>query len=591
LVYIQGKRLCKVLFALYNDDVKSRGQENSKKSLILLAGPAVSLAITPFLTFDVLTPPKLMALTIFGGIGLGTIIVNRRKLTSKKFKPLFFLSIFFLLALISSLFLSGSNLVTQLYGVHGRHTGLIAYFSLTFILISIVLKASMSNVKFGVQLFIATGAFSYFYGYLQVLKLDPLPWSRDSWVVGTFANPNFFSSFIGLTLVLAIAYLLNKSLRNKFRLYGIVSVALGLILLARIGSTQGFIVLFVGSSFVFLTKLYTSSKFSRIFYPFLVLFLVCLILLVLDIFQKAPWSSKLYKMSVSARGDYWRAALEIMKDEPWTGVGIDQFRNWYPRYRDLNSLNHGESLTLADASHNIFLDFGVSGGVFLFVAYVSLVILTLVASVRLIKRMQKFQPEVVGIIGVWLGYQVQSVISINQFPIAIWGWIMSGLIIGLEISDRPSGNIEPEQDNYEVSKKRMVRKPKNRKATAESIYPFIGAVVGICLVWPLISAHINYNSALKSANPLLLIKAANQFPKEALRMSMAAESVSLMGFPRDGYELAKKASDFDPNFSIPWKVMATFPRISEVEKELIQNKINLLDPYFNETERRRLALK
>jgi hypothetical protein len=74
-------------------------------------------------------------------------------------------------------------------------------------------------------------------------------------------------------------------------------------------------------------------------------------------------------------------------------------------------------------------------------------------------------------------------------------------------------------------------------------------------------------------------------------MSMAAESVSLMGFPRDGYELAKQASNFDPNFSIPWKIMATFPRVSEAEKKLIQEKLNLLDPYFNEAERRRLALK
>jgi O-antigen ligase len=572
--------------------VKTQPQENSKKSLILLAGPAVSLAITPFLTFDVLTPPKLLALTIFGGIGLGTIIVNRGKLTSKKFKPLFFVSMFFLLALISSFFLSGGNLVTQLYGVHGRHTGLIAYFCLTFILISTVIKASMANVKFGVQLFLATGAFSYFYGYLQVFKLDPLPWQRDySWVVGTFANPNFFSSFIALTLILTTAYLFDNSHGNKFRFYAFLSSVLGLILLGRIGSTQGFIVLFVGLSFVFLMKIYTTSRFSRMLYPFLVLFLIGLIVAILDIFQKAPWSSKLYKMSVSARGDYWRAAIEIMKDEPWTGVGIDGFRNWYPRYRDLNSLNHGESLTLADASHNIFLDFGVNGGVFLFLAYVFLVILTLVASVRLISRMQKFQPEVVGIIGIWLGYQAQSVISINQFPLAIWGWIISGLIIGLEICDRPSGNIESKPDDYDMSKKRIARKSKNHKKKAESTYSFIGAVIGICLIWPLMSAHMNYVSALKSANPVLLIKAANQFPKDALRMSMAAESVSLMGFPRDGYELAKQASNFDPNFSIPWKIMATFPRVSEVEKKLIQEKLNLLDPYFNEAERRRLALK
>jgi hypothetical protein len=227
----------------------------------------------------------------------------------------------------------------------------------------------------------------------------------------------------------------------------------------------------------------------------------------------------------------------------------------------------------------------------LLISYVSMLILTLIATVRIIKRMQSFNPAIIGVIGVWIGYQTQSLVSINHLGLAVFGWIYSGLIIGYELHDRPKTNTESNERSPKIQSGRNSINGKSSQKLNSWASPLVGAILGFSLVWPLMSAHINYNTAMENADPILLLKAANQFPKDALRMSMAAESVSLMGFPRDGYGLAKQASIFDPNFSVPWKIMATFPRVSEDEKKQIQEKLNELDPLFNEAEKRRLALK
>jgi O-antigen ligase len=564
----------------------------NKTQFILLAGPFVGLVLTPYLTFDAVNPPKLLALVVFGGVALGILISDGKKLKEPSLRPIILCSALFFLSLLSSFLFSGSNRITQLYGVHGRHTGLIAYFSLCFLMLAVSLNATLQNIRYAMKILLILGIFSFTYGFLQRIDLEPLPWERnESWIVGTFANPNFFSSFIAFVSILLLTYFFQDAIGKKMRMYVLILFMFGVYLLIQIGSTQGFVVVLIGSSFVLLMRIRLNAKFSKTFYPLIVIAFISIIGAVLDILQKTPWDSKLYKLSVSARGDFWRAAVQIIRDHPWTGVGLDAFRNLYPIYRDSNSLNHGEASSLTDAAHNIFLDFGVNGGVFLFISYISMVILTLVAAVRLIKRMQNFDPAIIGLIGVWGAYQVQSLISIDHLGLTVWGWICSGLIIGFEILDRPQKKIESNDHSPKIQSGRNSNRPKNSQKLSSWAFPLSGAVLGFCLVWPLMSAHINYNTAMKNADPLLLLKAANQFPKDALRMSMAAESVSLMGFPGDGYDLAKKASIFDPNFSVPWKLMATFPRASEEEKRQIREKLNKLDPLFYEAEKRRLAIK
>ena len=93
-----------------------------------------------------------------------------------------------------------------------------------------------------------------------------------------------------------------------------------------------------------------------------------------------------------------------------------------------------KSLTVqSNAAHNVFLDIGSNGGFILIILYLIIVVSIFYLGVKNILRMEKFDPFYTAIFASWVGYQAQSVISINQIGLALWGWVLSGLIIGYEI--------------------------------------------------------------------------------------------------------------------------------------------------------------
>ena len=64
------------------------------------------------------------------------------------------------------------------------------------------------------------------------------------------------------------------------------------------------------------------------------------------------------------------------------------------------------------------------------------------------KRKTEFDVIFATIVAAWVAYQAQSLISINQLGLGVWGWSLSGLIIGYELNTRPDaveGNAKPAQ--------------------------------------------------------------------------------------------------------------------------------------------------
>ncbi len=560
--------------------------------IVILSGIFTSLALTPRISFDAVNPPKFLILSIFGGISGGIVYSKRAQLLSKNYRTLNFAGVFFVAALFLTFIFSSGNKLTQFYGIHGRHTGLITYLALSLIMIAATLTTTIHTSTYVFRIICLTSFFSTFYGTIQYLGLDPFPWNRaDSWIVGTFANPNFFSSFLAISNIFLFSFLLQNQLKIKSRILTSVYIIYTFFLMIKVDSTQGFLVFISGAMFISILRIKGTNKFKRMTIPLFFVGLFTLVILILDILQKVPWSPVLYKDTVSVRGDFWRAASKIIFDHPWFGVGFDGFRNWYPRYRDLKSLEHGEAESMTDAAHNVFLDFALNGGLPLFGAYMFLVSFTVYSIIRIFKRSSEYNFATVGVISSWVGYQVQSFISINHLGLAVWGWLFSGIIIGYEILTRQpllTSAIPPETGLRNAKVNQRKRKAKTEKALAPSL---IGGLVGAAISFPIFAVNVSTASALQSGNPVALIEASLQWPQDGLRMSIASDYVTLMGYPRDAYELARKAAEFDPEFSVPWKYLATFPKISEEEKRKINMKLDELDPLFREYERARIAPK
>jgi tetratricopeptide (TPR) repeat protein len=168
-------------------------------------------------------------------------------------------------------------------------------------------------------------------------------------------------------------------------------------------------------------------------------------LAIAGMLQKGPLAALLYKASVSVRGFYWDAAIEMFRNYPLTGVGFDHYGYYFKELRSVEyPLRYGFDLTSSNA-HNTFLQMFSTGGLFLGLSYLVLVISTLIVGLKLVKDSDSNQRVLsLGLLSAWIAFQAQSVISIDNIGISVWGWLLTGSIFGLASKKELQKNlIEP----------------------------------------------------------------------------------------------------------------------------------------------------
>ena len=286
-------------------------------------------------------------------------------------------------------------------------------------------------------------------------------------------------------------------------------------MIVKTDSQQGLLVLAGGIVIVGLIWIFR-SRFKIATIPALVLSGIGVVFVALGSLNSGPLASLLYKASVTYRGDYWRAGWKMTVEHPLLGVGLDSYGDWYRRARTLEAtLRRGPEVT-SNAAHNVLLDFSSNGGFPLALIYLALMVLVVISGIKLLKRSNSFDPAVSGLIAVWIAYQAQSIISLNQLGLAVWGWIISGLIIGYEINTRPAEVLQ--EVKSPVSKGRNVKKQVGESVSPKTLVSmFVGAVVGLLVGLPPFIASAQFKSALESGDALKVEKSAYIWPDEPMR--------------------------------------------------------------------------
>jgi O-antigen ligase len=300
----------------------------------------------------------------------------------------------------------------------------------------LVLSANKAQLNGIILILVFTGVISALYGVIQFLSFDPFDWINPySPVFGFFGNPNFQASFMGISASAALAFVFNS---NKWGLVMIVFtfyIGLAILIVYLSKSQQGYLVFGAGTSVVMFFWIRAHSRFPRFTPLYILVWLTGIFITLIDILQKSPWQPVLYKPSVTFRGDFWRTGWNITKDNPIFGVGLDGYRDSYRLYRDQIAAERNPT-AMVDSAHNVFLDISSGGGFPLLVIYCSLILLVIISILKVIRREKEFNYAFAASSGAWVAYQAQSLISINQIGLAIWGWVLSGAIIGYEINTR-----------------------------------------------------------------------------------------------------------------------------------------------------------
>jgi len=264
-------------------------------------------------------------------------------------------------------------------------------------------------------------------------------------------------------------------------------------------------------------------------------------------------------------------------DHPLTGVGMDSYGDWYRRARSENAATvlPGPN-TITNAAHNVVLDFFAYGGFPLLIAYLGMLLLTGFAAFKVIRRSKRYDPIFVAMFGAWTCYQVQSLISINQVGLALWGWILTGALIAYERATR-----EQVVESQGIAKKVSPSKRQANSVFSPQLVAGLGVVAGLLIAVPPLSADSKWRSALDSKDATRVMTALEPSylnPSDSQRYAQAVQLFASSNLMDQARIIALKATAYNPDHFDSWKILYFLSNSTEEEKALALKNMKRLDP-------------
>jgi O-antigen ligase len=539
---------------------------------VLLAVTSVSLLVAPFASLDPVNLPKLCLLILLAFVAAGLVFSKKRFLFSKLYRmPVIAIGLFILQLCLVFLF-DDRTFALKFYGTASRNTGFIAYLSLSFLLLAAIASASYLLIARYVWALMVVGTILGLYGVAQSKGYDFYEFDNAyaSNVFGSFGNQNFQSAFMGITASVAVSLIVFSKLKNYLRLI-LLAISLLAIYNISLSSQQGYLNLIAGIAAAAIVYFFM-TKHSIFGWTLLGLTAAGSFFVLLGLLNAGPLAQLLYKSSLQAREFYWRAAFRMMLENPFLGVGMDGFGDWFRRTRPSDYSARG-FLTVSDTAHNIPLDIGSSGGFPLLTLYLAIIALAFFAIVKVIKRKGEFDVFFAAIVAAWVAYQAQSLISINQLGLGVWGWSLTGLLIGYEINTR------------DISSKENVKSIPKGKRIAEKLsagailVTFITGSIGLAISIPPYLAADRFYKSLKSGDANVIQPAAYVQPYDRSRFVYVARILKENKLEDRAIIVLRDASKIYPDSYEIWNIWVGITSASPNDVDRAKAEMKRLDPF------------
>jgi O-antigen ligase/Flp pilus assembly protein TadD len=484
---------------------RDRSAHLQASNWLMVGGSLVTLFLWANLS-DPFNAPKSWVLFIFAAYlagWLGFQIKDAMKNGILKVATL--LSGLFILFMFLS-FLATGDKYTAFFGEIARRTGFLTYLSLTIFFLTALFIFRLSNISRFDLVTLIVGPIVGFYGFCQHFKIDAIKWNNPyNSVLSTLGNPDFASAVMGIFVVLLFGVVLNASKALWIRIYAFASVLLLLVTIIFSQARQGLLAALIGIGCIVVVFLWQKNKVVG--FAAAGLGVLGLIIGVIGMLGSGPLAKYLYKASVTYRGDYWRAGINMFKHHFLFGVGLDRYGSYFRQYRDVTqSLRRGPD-TISNAAHNVPIQLASTGGIFVLLSFLALFIFIAWRGIIAIRRTSGVQQLVISsYVSAWVTYEAQSFISIDNVGIAIWGWILGGVIIGLSITEGAEP-VSSHPMNVKANKNRKSNRTKvrankaNKENIAQPLISAIAATVAIAIVIPLFLADAQVKMAQSYSKP------------------------------------------------------------------------------------------
>ena len=225
------------------------------------------------------------------------------------------------------------------------------------------------------------------------------------------------------------------------------------------------------------------------------------------------------------------------------------------------------------------MDVFSGGGFPLLFSYLFIFGLVLFSIFKVWKRTSRYDSVFVALTVGWVCYQAQSLISINQIGLAVWGWLFGGALIAYEVASR--------DPNFHVGVIHRRKKSKGIRKNGSSVVEtpagvtfvaFIGFVVGVVVAAPPAIADAKWRNALSSGDIAKVQTALDSWPKDSSRLAQGTSILSDNKLDDLAYKYAKLATEFNSDFFDAWRLLAAVKLSTEADKKLAAENLHRLDP-------------
>lgn len=538
------------------------------------AGFTTILVVTGTVT-DPVNAPKLLSLGIVAFAGLFVLMFSNLKGVLVGYKAEVLAVSLFMISAINSVVWSQSPLSQSFYGVYGRNNGLLAYLSLSIVLICALTLSSRLGFKSILSALLVAGFVNVIYCLWVVIFGDFIGWNNPYGnILGTLGNPNFIGAFLGIFISVFVAFSVSKNSHRFYRYSATLVIPVTFFEIMESHAVQGRVVAAAGISIVFFY--FIRERFSKLMLRLYVT--VCMSLGILSLMgalQMGPFTDFIYKRSISLRGQYWLSGWNTGVTNPFSGVGMDSLGDWYRRTRDPHALVLPGVDTVINAAHNVILDMFAFGGIPLLISYLLIIIVTSVSIFKVTRRVKAFDPVFVALVVAWVGYQLQSIISINQIGLAIWGWLISGALIAFEKTTR----IKLEEQAIPKRNKTLISKgTQNIHLTMVAIF---GALVGVLVGIPPYMADSKWREAqLQQSLPKTEASMLPSFfnPQNTMKYGVNIGTLESSQLFELSHKYALQAVEWNPEVYDLWKSLYFLKNTTTEEKKLALANMKRLDP-------------
>jgi O-antigen ligase len=527
---------------------KKRQIENSSVIWWIFGGCSATTLYFNSKIQDPFNSPKMWIIFLISAWLIGHIVAIKHKPVQDGSNKIFGLLLicFALFGFIAAVVTDVS--FTAFFGEIQRRNGFLTYLALSIFMLAAAVFVRLESVKRLNYVAFATGVVLGTYGLMQISGLDFIQWNNPyNAVISTVGNPNFAAAVMAMMASIVFGPVLNNSFNVYYRVASLFLTVLLLITIYLSDARQGLIAFAIGVGVYVIIWLY--NRKSKLRHLVLGSSLLVGVFAVLGMLQIGPLTSYLYKDSVSVRGYYWRAGVEMFKDQPLFGVGFDRYGAYFKEFREVGyPLVYGFNITSSNA-HNLPIQMFATTGIFTGIAY--LAILGFIAWRGIVGIRIKEGNErllVASVFSAWLAYQAQSIISIDNIGISIWGWVLGGVVVGV--------SRQATQVNGEINKRSKTVSNNVNFNFKQIFVSTTAAAVALFAVVPLYQAEKNifetrmrYNPAVpenKTALYEFATKTLNSKLLEPGYRTTAGNYLAASGFTDEGLDVLKEVIQNDP---------------------------------------------